>query len=127
MHGVPKDLNLKPFEGTILDYVTLARYTMFLSFESAVGTETVATLLVEGPWDLLGPNGELLDQGHPGVQALNERGPLRIHACVGRRVCGYTVNAPESFSLHFEGGLSIRISDQPGYESFLIEPGGIGV
>lgn len=127
MHGVPKDLDLKPFEGAILDYITLARYTMFLSFESAVGTETVASLLVEGPWELLGPAGELLDEGHPGFQALNEHGPLRIHACVGRGVCGSTVNAPESFSLHFDGGLSIRVSDHPGYEAFLIEPGGVCV
>lgn len=127
MHGVPNDLDLKPFEGAILDYVTLARHMMFLSFESAVGTKTVASLQVEGPWELLGPNGEMLDQGHPGIQALNERGPLRIHAGVGRRVRGYTVNPPESFSLHFEGGLSVRVTDHPGYEAFLVEPGGVRV
>lgn len=127
MHGVPADLDLTPFEGSVLDFITLARFTMYLSFETEAGVKPVASLRVEGPWELLGPDGELLDQGHPGDHALNERGPLRIHMCVGRRVRGATVNAPESFTLHFEGGLSLRVSDSFGYESFHIEPGGVHV
>ncbi len=127
MHGVPADLDLGPFEGAVLDTITLARHTMHLSFESEVGPEPVASLRVEGPWELLGPDSEVLDQGDPGAHALNEHGPLRIHMCVGLRVRGTTVNAPESFTLHFERGLSLRVSDSPGYESFHIEPGDVCV
>ena len=127
MNGVPQNLDLKPFHGTVLDYIIVARYLMALSFEPEAGHENVARLQIEGPWELLAEDGTVLDQGNFGSECINAHGPLRIHACVGRRVCGSTVDAPESISLQFEGGLSIRVFDTPGYHSFHIEPGAVSV
>jgi len=121
MHGVPEDLNLGLFENSVLDHVTVARCSMHLVFESE------AALSIEGPWELLGPGGEVLDSWYPGFTAASEMGPLHVHQCVGRRVCASTVDAPDSITLHFESGLSIRVRDTPGYESIHIEPGGIHI
>ena len=121
MHGVPDDLNLEVFEGSVLDYISLCRYIMILFFESE------AVLSIEGKWDLLDSSGELLDSWEPGSAPIHEHGPLLVHKCVGRTVQGSAIDAPRSFSLQFEGGLTLRVSDIPGYEAFHIEPGDIHV
>jgi len=80
----------------------------------------VASISVEGGWELRDAAGVRIDGRHDGA----ERPPYQLHRLLGRRVIGSEVSAPESCALRFEGGEVLRLFDDlPQYESFQI--GGI--
>ena len=118
MYGVPASLDLKPFLGANLQRVDLGIHIIYFHF----AMEPVGRISVEGDWDLVGPDGRMLDH----QQEPAERDGYRLHVLLGRDVVGYEVSAPEFFSLRFDSGHVLRIYDHsPEYESFQLEPGGI--
>ena len=123
MYGVTSDLKLDMFQGTTLDHVTVARHVIAFHFESG------SSLSVEGDWELVGPGGEVVDRSLDPDRSNADHGPLRVHACIGRRVVAARTEPPRSIALEFEGGLVLRVFDRDSrqYESFHIQPGDIHV
>jgi len=122
VYGVTSALNLEMFKGAVLDHIAVARYVIAFCFDPE------ASLSVEGSWELLGPNGELLDKSESPDKSNADHGPLRIHACIGRAVCSAVAEPPRSIAIEFEEGFVLRIfDDSEKYESFHIQPGDIHV
>ena len=122
MYGVPRNIDLSSIQGSTLDHILVARHVICFGFES--GT----SLRVEGKWELTEPDGAVLDQSADLSKPVSERGPLRLHACVGQAVLVARPEPPKSIALEFEGGLTLRVfDDSKQYESFHIQPGDIHV
>ena len=118
MYGVPASLDLRPFLGASLQRVDLGLHIIHFRF----AIEPEGRISVEGEWELLGPDGEVLDRD----QNPAERDCFRLHRIIGREVVDWEVSAPAFFSLTFDSGHVLRIHDRsPHYESFQMEPGGI--
>jgi len=116
MYGVPADLDLGLLGGAELTQVCLGLYQVQFLFHP------VGTICVAGAWELLDAGGARLDGRHDGP----DRRPFQLHRLLGRRVAGFEVAAPDWLALRFEGGEVLRVfDDDPQYESFQIEPGGI--
>jgi hypothetical protein len=62
---------------------------------------------VEGDWELVSPDGRILDRDVDPTQ----RDVYRVHVILSRDVVGYEVAAPESFTLHFDSGHTLRVFD----------------
>jgi hypothetical protein len=120
MYGVPKDLDLTPFQGSSLETITLAPFIIHFRFAA----EQLTGIGVEGDWELVSPDGTVVDhQMKP-----SKRDAYRIHVLLDRTVVGTEVAAPESFSLRFDNGYTLRVFDHSTqYESFSIQPGDIHV
>ena len=120
MYGVPSNLDLMPFQGASLDQIALGQYIIHFHFAA----EHSPVIGVEGKWELADSAGRILDhQMEPG-----EREVYRLHVLLGRTVTAGEVHAPDSFTLHFEGGYTLRIyDDSRQYESFSIQPGNVYV
>jgi hypothetical protein len=122
MHGVPADLgrHLEMFRGLTLTEIGVGRYILQFRFDGAPNP----VIGVEGDWELISPEGQLLDQGIDPT----ERETYRFHAILNREVVGYEVAAPESFTLRFDSGHQLRVFDRSRqYESFSIQPGDVFV
>lgn len=118
MYGVPSDLDLDSFKGATLIQVCLGEFQLQFKFDSD------AEISVEGAWQIVGRNSEIVDAGTRNVQ----RTENRVHLLLGRKVEGWSVHAPEWFELQFEGRLALRVfDDSEQYESFSIQPGDIFV
>ncbi len=118
MHGVPEDLDLSDFVGSVLSQICFDQYQIQLHFYPD------GSISVEGKWELRASDGELIDQSMPH----QERDALRIHRCLGLSVVGYGVDAPESLAFSFDNGDVLRLFDSSREsESFTIEPGEIVV
>ena len=116
MYGVPPDLNLGFLHSAELQFVGLGLFQLQFRFHPE------GYISIEGRWELRDAAGALVDGRHDS----RNRPPYQLHRLLGRRVVGSKVSAPEWFSLQFEGGEVLRIfDDNPYYESFQIEPGGI--
>src|SRR5574341_2259544 len=98
MYGVPADLNLEMFKGATLDQIAISKFQLQFHFEGN------AYIGVEGQWQLLSGDGEVMDAGKREL----ERVESRIQVLLGRRVVAWAVNAPEWFELVFEGDLALR-------------------
>ena len=120
MYGVPSSLDLRPFLGANLQRVDLGIHIIHFRF----GMEPAGCISVEGYWELISPDGAVLDRD----QEAADRDCFRVHPIIGREVLDFRVSAPTYFSLTFDSGHVLRIYDRsPQYESFQIEPGGIVV
>lgn len=111
MYGVPEDLPLQRFVGEDLNQICLGQYQIQFHFS---GTGSIS---VEGQWELRDASGELLDrdQEHP------ERDCYRIHKIIDLPVTRFTIDAPRSFTLFFDGGYALTVfDDTPQYESFSV-------
>jgi hypothetical protein len=120
LHGVPPDLDLRPFHGATLERVDISRFILHLRFAA----EAAPVISIEGDWELRGPDGRIVDrQTEPA-----DRDAYRLHVLLGRTVAATEVDAPESFLLRFDSGHALRVFDRSRqYESFSIQPGDIYV
>jgi hypothetical protein len=119
MHGVPQQLDLTPFVGRYLDYITLCQYQIGFSFSGEPGTK-YSHITVRGCWEFKDPQLVLIDKGdfHCGeAEHRYERGAYKIHLLLGRTVTDTKINPPESFTLIFDNGMTLTIIDDcSGYE-----------
>jgi hypothetical protein len=120
MYGVPKDLDLAAFQGSSLETISLGAFIIYFRFAA----EQPTGIGVEGDWELVAPDGTVVDrQMEP-----SKRDAYRIHVLLNRTVVGTEVAAPDSFSLQFDNGFTLRIFDHSTqYESFSIQPGDVYV
>ena len=126
MYGVPRDLDLSRFVGATMIQICLgpAQVQFHLQAEGCVVNEGLLYIDVEGRWELQDRDGHVID----GVERGTQPDVHRVHRLLGRVVSGAEVNAPESFSLRFDQGDTLRIFDDSAeYESFSIQPGDIFV
>ena len=118
MYGVPADLDLSRFKGAVLINLCLGEFQVDFRFHPKV------SISVEGKWELRDSTGSLIDGMKPNAQ----RDALYIHVLLGKRVAGFSLDAPRSFSLRFETGHVLTVFDESReYESFSIQPGDIFV
>jgi len=118
--GVPADLDLSPFQGAVLEQIALGPYMIQFRFAG----DPEGFISVEGDWELVSPDGQVLDHQQPP----GERTCYRLHVLLNREVVGFEVLPPEEFSLTFDSGHRLRIFDHSReYESFSIQPGNIFV
>jgi|SRR5579864_5795258 hypothetical protein len=118
MYGVPADLDLSRFKGALLIQLCVGEFQMDFRFHPKL------SISVEGKWEVRDSTGSLIDVMKPNAQ----RDALYIHVLLGKRVDGFTLDAPGSFSLRFETGHVLTVFDESReYESFSIQPGDIFV
>ncbi len=119
MNGVPADLDLSCFKGAVLIQLCIGEFQVQFHFHP----KGIA-ISVEGKWELKDSTGALVDGMKPNAQ----RDALYIHVLLGKRVDGFSLDAPRSFSLRFETGHILTVFDESReYESFSIQPGDIFV
>jgi hypothetical protein len=126
LHGVPADLDLSPLVGSYLFSITLTAYQIQLHFSySSIErsrTEQDWQIACEGGWELLDARGEVLDE----QQDPRDREQYRVPRLLNRTVLAVRVEAPRSFEITFEGGLTLRlIDDSEQFETIRIWPAGI--
>jgi hypothetical protein len=118
MHGVPRDLDLSGFVGKALVQVCLGEFQVSFNFESG------HLISVEGRWEVLDPQGVMLDHSRENA----ERDAYRVHRLLGRTVTAFALDPPSSFSMMFEDAYVLRVyDDSEAYESFSIQPGNLDV
>jgi hypothetical protein len=118
MYGVPSDLDLRRFQGDSLIQIALGEWQIQFRFQS--GTN----ISVEGHWELKNSSGVLMDKAMENAKREN----YKIHCLLGRTVLETMLEAPTSFTLVFDNGMSLTIfDDSEQYESFSIQPGNIFV
>ncbi len=116
MYGVTKDLDLSVFRGATLIQVGVGQYQLQFHFDPT------ATLSVESQWSLVDANGHEIDRQMEHA----DRDCYRLHLLLGTEVTTAEAHPPDSISLRFSNGYTLRVFDDgPQYESFQIEPGGI--
>jgi hypothetical protein len=117
-------MNLDAFIGASLDQICLGLHQVSFRFSNEAKS-AFPQINVEGQWELLGPNGEVIDRALGDEQLPSERAAYQVHRALGLVVQSYSVRAPESVELTLTGGLVLRVwDDSPHYESFHGEPGG---
>ena len=83
-----------------------------------------ATHRILGGWELRDGSGRKIDR----AQQHAERACYFVHRIVDSPVHRYEINAPTSFTPHFENGYSKTVfDDSDRYESFSIQPDGINI
>jgi len=118
MYGVPADLALSRFEGAVLIQLCIGEFQLQFNFHPR------ASVSVEGKWELRDETGLLVDGFERGAKG----DALYAHRLLGKKVDGFSLDAPNSFSLRFETGHVLRIfDDSRKYESFSIQPGDVFV
>jgi hypothetical protein len=119
MHGVPANLDLRPFHGDTLTQLCLGQYQVQFHFSWA------NCIFVEGGWALRDACGALLCHvsDRSDTSAYAERG-ARLYVLLGTTVTGSSLDAPISFTLFFDNGMALTIlDDSDSHESFSV--GGI--
>jgi hypothetical protein len=118
MYGVTEQLDLSKFAGATLETITIGRHQISFDFDSQ------ASLVSEGRWYLVGPDGSVVDQS----MDLAHRDFYRVHVCVGKRVVAAVPEPPKAIALTFETGYVLRlVDDSEQYESFHIQPDDIHI
>ena len=118
MYGVPEDIDLSDFVGSVLSQICFDQYQIQLHFYPD------GSISVEGKWELRDKDAQLVDES----MAHDSREVFRIHRCLGLAVAEYTVSAPESLALIFDNGDELRLFDSSKEsECFSIDPGEIVV
>lgn len=124
MHGVPANLDLRPFVGASLDQIRLGAWDIQFHFSGPKGCPS-ASLGVEGRWAVFSASGEVIDESLRDDQAPEERAVYRVHRLLGHSVVAFTLDPPTSLTLTFDDGSRLTVwDDESGYESFHVEPGG---
>jgi len=119
MHGVPANLDLERFSGSILTQICLGEFQQQFHF-----AEPTLSISVEGGWEVSNAASELVDRSLEN----DVRDAYRLHRLLGRSVVGHVLNPPHSFTLRFDNGWSLTVFDNSReYESFSIQPGDIFV
>jgi hypothetical protein len=118
MYGVPANLDLLHFKDASLIQLCVGEFQLQFRFDSEV------SISVEGKWEVRDSTGSLVDGTKPNAQ----RDGFYIHVLLGKRVNGFSLDPPHSFSLLFETGHILTIfDDSRENESFSIQPGNIFV
>ena len=111
MYGVPADLPVQRLVGRQVNQVCLGRFDV--QFHCA-GTGSIH---VEGRWELRDTNGVLQDA----ARDHHQRAAYQIHRILDVPIHRTAVDAPRSFTLFFENGLTLTIfDDSPEHESFSV-------
>lgn len=109
MYGVPTDLPLERLIGQQFNFIGLGL------FQIQFHASGVAAIHVEGRWELHDPSGAVVDAAEEHA----DRKAYRVHHILDVPIVRFTVDAPRSFTLHFESGHSLTIYDESDhYESF---------
>src|SRR5438046_1570046 len=102
MYGVPTDLPLEPFLGDECSQIGLGRFQHQFRFGRA------GCLAVEGKWELRDATGAIIDYSAWAThEEADARDAWRIHKIIDVPVTRYTIDAPRSFTLFFQSGLSL--------------------
>jgi len=114
MYGVPEDLDLAPFVGTTLDYISLSSGQIQFIFSGNPWTEKNCVVAVEGYWEMRDGQSVVIDKATEN----DDRDAFRIHRLLSRTVTETKVNSPESFSLVFDNAWTLTfVDDSDQYES----------
>ena len=112
MYGVPADLPVNAFVGQEFNQICLGRFQ--IQFHAS-GTGSIS---VEGHWALHDEKGGLVDVDRDHA----ERDAFRLHQIIDVPIVRSSVDPPRAFSLQFENGWTLTISDDtPQYESFSVQ------
>jgi hypothetical protein len=118
MYGVPSDLPLDRFLGKECTLIGVGRFEIRFMFP------TTGDICIYGDWEVAEATGSVVDRN----QEHSTRVCYFVHKVIDSPVLRYTINAPTSFTLHFENGYSLTVFDNSErYESFSIQPDGIDV
>ena len=118
MYGVPPALDLSRFKDAVFIQLCVGEFQLQFHFHPC------ASISVEGKWELRDESGSLVDGSERGAK----RDALYAHRLLGKKVNGFSLDAPTSFSLRFESGHVLTIfDDSRQYESFSIQPGDVFV
>ena len=118
MYGVPANLDPSSFGGAELIQICVGQFQWQFHFHPR------GYISIERNWELHDAGGKLIDR----FERETPREDIHIHVLLGKKVAGFSVDAPHSFSLIFQSGHTLRICDDLGtYESFFIQPGNIVV
>lgn len=116
MYGVPAGLDLTRFIDATLESVCLGQFHVQFHFDP------VASIGIDGDWELRGPDGVIVDQ----TQDNANRDAYRVHKLLGKRVVRTSIDSPRSLTLYFESGHELWVFDSSEqFESFSIQPGDI--
>jgi hypothetical protein len=116
MHGVPSDLPLQSFVGSECSFIGLGQWQIQFHFIGTHGTDT-GSISVEGNWEFRDASGDIIDR----CQEPAEREAYRVHKIIGIPVTHFVIDAPKSFAIYFECGLSLTVyDDSEQYESFSV-------
>ena len=102
MYGVPKDLNLARFHGATLTQVAIGEFQQQFVFSNPE-----FSISGESTWLLRDAAAVTVDRS----EANDQRESFKVHRLLGRSIARSEVNAPESFTLHFDNGWSLSIFD----------------
>jgi hypothetical protein len=126
VHGVPKNLRLKPFVGATLRDIDLLGNIVYFNFQRPPGfARTLKSrelqIGVEGIWELRDHLGRVVSRGDP-MPASEADYPI------GKVVTGSENRHPKSFVLKFETGVHLEVFDSSReFESFSIPQQGVYV
>ncbi len=116
MYGVPTTLDLSFLLGSTLIRIHLTLHQIDFVFDPE------STIVVWGHWQVFGPEGVEVDH----ASSLPRLEPYHFHWLIGQRVVDCQLSAPESISIRFENGSTLRLTDSSTqYESFTIDPVGL--
>lgn len=108
MYGVPSDIHLECLRDSEIVQVCIGEGQVILNFHPS------GYISIEGHWELLEPDGRILDSG----QEHSARDCFRLHRILGIPIKSFSLNAPSSFTLLFDSGHSLTIYDSSShYES----------
>jgi hypothetical protein len=124
MRGVPANLDLAVFHGTVLVQIYLGEFQLQFKFQAERSVDDGPNISVEGYWEFRNSIGEIIDQ----AMDHSARATYQVHLLLGHAVANSRVTPPVSFVLVFDDGSSLTVfDDSDQYESFSIQPGDIYV
>ena len=116
MYGVPADLDLSHYLNATCVQIAMGEFQIQLHFQP------VATIAIEGRWELREAAGDVVDQTVPN----DSRDSYRLHLLLAQQVVDCNVVAPTSFSLTFNSGHTLEVFDDSNqYESCHLSPSGV--
>jgi hypothetical protein len=112
MYKVSEALPLSEFAGQECEQICLGAFQIQFRFPSG------SSISVEGKWELWHQEQILIDE----FILHSQRTQYCVHKIIGQKVCGFSINAPTSFTLSFENELALKIYDDlESYESFSLD------
>jgi hypothetical protein len=116
MYGIPNDLDLSLFVGATLVQIGLGQFDLQFHFHPD------GSVSIQGHWELIDAEERIIDFAIENA----ERDAYRIHVLLGQVVVGSQLNPPDSFSLGFANGFTLKVFDNSKeYETISIQPGNI--
>jgi len=115
MYGVPEDLDLSPFHGSLLVQVCIGEFDLQFHFQPEGSIST------QGEWLFRSADGVTIDRSCDNASRMH----FTIHRVLGQKVISTAIQPPASFELVFESGMTLRFCDSSDhYESIQIYPTG---